>query len=294
MSRWFKSCFSEYYEDKAEENGEAAEKLEFGRIYMLPVEKILPNRSQPRKNFSDEAILSLADSIRQYGILQPLTVRYCSSLGVGEYELVAGERRLRAASVLGITKVPCIVINADNERSATLAVIENLQREDLDMFETASALSSLMELHGMTQEEIAGLLSVSQPYVANKLRILRLGEKERGFILSKGLGERHARAVLKIEDEEKRLLALKHISEKDLTAAQSEEYVKELLSTDKKSKKVKKSKLVIKDIRIFYNTIDKAIATVHKAGIGIIKEEKEKEDGIELIIKIPKEGMKKK
>ncbi|MBE6632629.1 MAG: ParB/RepB/Spo0J family partition protein [Ruminococcaceae bacterium] len=287
MSRWFKNCFSEYYSEKKEENGNE-EKAELGRIYLLPVEKILPNRSQPRKNFSDEAILSLADSIKQYGILQPLTVRCCESLGVGEYELVAGERRLRAARVLGMTKVPCIVINADDERSATLAIIENLQREDLDMFETAEALLSLMELHRMTQEEIASMLSVSQSYIANKIRILRLNTEERSIILSNGLSERHARAVLKLEDEKGRVEALRHIAEKKLNVSEAEKYVEESLYVEKRAKKRGKGKFVIKDIRIFYNTIEKAIATVHKAGIGIEKEEKEGENGIELIIRIPK------
>lgn len=298
MTKWFKKCFSEYYSEIEKERADTetdsrkttdAEYCdsEYGRIYMIETYRIKPNRSQPRKNFEDDAILSLADSIKRYGMLQPLTIRAFDS-DSSDFELVAGERRLRAAGILGLTEVPCIIITASDEQSATLAIIENIQRENLNMFETAEAIASLIDLHGMTQERIARDLSMSQSYVANKLRILRLGEDERALIIDNKLSERHARALIKIENMKLRKQALDYIIDKHLNVTASEEYIDGVLANEKDKKTRVKRKFVIKDIRIFYNTIDKAIATVHKAGIGIVKDEVESESEVQLIIRIPK------
>ena len=169
------------------------------RVHKIPVCRILPNPAQPRKYFDSDETLRLADSIRRHGILQPLCVRKPISVGDlddygGVYELIAGERRLRAAKLLGMAEVPCIVVEADSLRSAELAIIENLQREDLNMFDEASAISALIDLYGLTQEEVAAKLSASQSYVANKLRLLRFDDFERQVIIERRLTERHARA----------------------------------------------------------------------------------------------------
>ena len=167
--------------------------METGRVVFLPARSIRPNPAQPRKIFRPEALDELSDSIRQHGILQPLSVRRSGN----GYELIAGERRLRAAKLLGMAEVPCIVVEADSLRSAELAIIENLQREDLNMFDEASAISALIDLYGLTQEEVAAKLSASQSYVANKLRLLRFDDFERQVIIERRLTERHARALLR-------------------------------------------------------------------------------------------------
>ena len=160
------------------------------RIHKIAVCRILPNPAQPRKYFDSGETLRLADSIRTHGILQPLCVRKPVSTGDlhdfdGVYELIAGERRLRAAKLLGLAEVPCIIVEADSLRSAELAIIENLQREDLNIFEEASAIAALIHMYGLTQEEVAAKLSASQSYVANKLRLLRFDEEEQRRILEK-------------------------------------------------------------------------------------------------------------
>ncbi len=275
-------------------------------VYDIPTEAILPNRAQPRRVFEEDAIIKLADSIRQYGILQPLTVRRieddgedggsngkknkCSLEKSGRYELIAGERRLRAAKLLRMPTVPCLILEADSRRSAEIAIIENLQREDLNMFEEASAIAALMGIYRMTQEQIAACLSLSQSCVANKLRILRLSEEERRIILVYGLTERHARALLKLGDGERRLRALETIAERKMNVSAAEKYIEELLSPPLQPITVpqkSKRRFVIKDMRLFYNSIDRAIDTVRRAGIEVSSEKKEADGLIELVITIP-------
>ena len=178
-------------------------------IFQLRTDSIRPNRSQPRAEFDHNAIVRLADSIRRYGILQPLTVRPADSDDdLYDYELIAGERRLRAAKMLGYFTVPCIIVRADEQMSAELAIIENLLREDLNMFEQAYGFRTLIENHGLTQEEVARRMSMSQSAVANKLRLLRLTYEEQKMILETGLTERHARALLRLDSEADQLDAL--------------------------------------------------------------------------------------
>ena len=199
-------------------------------IVYIEVSKIAPNPSQPRKIFTDEGIIRLSDSIRQYGIMQPLTVRAFGE----EYELISGERRLRAAKESGLSEVPCIVLQASDSESAEMAIIENLMRQDLNVFEQAEAIEALLDSHELTQEDVAKKLSVSQSFIANKLRILRLSENEREKILRAGLTERHARALLKLKDNQARERALETIVSQGLNVAKAEEYIEKLLGTEEK------------------------------------------------------------
>ena len=262
-------------------------------VKMLPREDISPNPSQPRRFFEAEAIASLADSIRQYGIIQPLTVRHL--IHGDKYELIAGERRLRAAALLGMESVPCVILEIDETESAALAIIENLQRENLNMFEQASAISSLIRMYDLTQEDIARKLSVSQSFVANKLRLLRYLPDERTLILSSGLTERHARGLLRLTGDD-RLTALKHVIEQHLNVAETEEYVESLLhppvDEDKPSSAVEVSrprqKWVIRDVRLFFNSIHHAVDVMRQAGIAAETSRRETEDTTEILIRIPK------
>lgn len=292
---------------------------ESGRITQILVEKIIPNQSQPRLNFETNAILRLADSIRRYGILQPLTVRRRADMssdgitadgmtfdgeevmgGDEKFELVAGERRFRAARMLGFTAVPCIIIKADTQKSAELSLIENLLRENLNMFETANAISKLTKEFCLTQEEVAKKLSMSQSAVANKLRLLKLGIEEQNEILKNGLTERHARALLKIENGADRITVINHIVAYKLNVGATEIYIDRLLEeqyfevinriegeeSGNKEKNGRK-KPIIKDIRLFFNSVEHAVDIVKASGIDISSTRRETDDGIIIEINIP-------
>ena len=241
------------------------------RVCMLEECRILSNKRQPRKLFEERSILSLADSIHRHGILQPLSVRKEGQ----NYELVAGERRLRAARLLKMKRVPCIIINIDEETSAIISIIENIQRQDLNIFEEAMAIMTLKELYAMTQESIARTLSVSQSYVANKLRILRLSPEEQRKIIEQGLSERHCRALLRL-DGELRSEALDYIIRHNLNVAAAEGYVDRLCADIKKQPRVINSQL--KDLRLFYNSIDRAVNSVKKLGVNVITETVEEDN----------------
>ncbi len=276
---------------KEEKRERAGDKRRVQVVKMIPVEAIVPNPSQPRKFFTDDAIFRLADSIRIHGIIQPLCVRRPDGMS-GVFELVAGERRLRAAKRLGMAEVPCVMVEANSEESAHMAIVENIQRENLNMFEQAEAISSLMKVHCLTQEKIAEKISCSQSYVANKLRLLRLGEGEREEILSCGLSERHARALLRIKDDDARKSALHTVVRKEMNVAATEEYIDRLIEAEKKEKakerSEKKTKLIIKDVRILYNTIDRAVETVRLSGIDVQTLKRENAKDTEIVIRIPK------
>lgn len=198
-------------------------------VMQIKVDRIRPNRAQPRAEFDNNSIIRLADSIRRYGILQPLTVRKCDDDDIFDYELIAGERRLRAARLLGYFTVPCIVIEADERMSAEMAIIENLLREDLNMFEQAYGFKQLIENYSMTQEEVARKMSLSQSAVANKLRLLKLSYEEQKLIIESGLTERHARALLKIDSQEQRIEIIRHISSMKLNVLSTEQYIDNIL-----------------------------------------------------------------
>lgn len=204
---------------------------EVGRVSQIDVRLIKANEAQPRQEFDVDSIIKLADSIRRYGILQPLTVRRIPLGGGYCYELVAGERRLRAAKILGLKTVPCLLSEVNEALSAELALVENILRENLGMFEQAAAFANLSEKYGLTQEEIAAKMGMSQPAVANKMRLLKLSPEERALITQHGLTERHARALLRINSKGSRLLAIHHIVENNINVAETEKYVTELLSS---------------------------------------------------------------
>ena len=203
-------------------------------ILQLNIGEIKPNRAQPRSDFDNNSIIRLADSIRRYGILQPLTVRKTPDDASCPYELISGERRLRAAKLLGYLTVPCIIIEADEKMSAEMAIIENLLREDLNMFEKANGFKQLIENYGLTQADIARKMSLSQSAVANKLRLLKLSYEEQRLILETGLSERHARALLKVDSRDTRMDIIKRIAAQKMNVANTEQYIEKLLSRAEK------------------------------------------------------------
>lgn len=256
------------------------------KISDIPIIKIRPNKAQPRKVFNEEDLNALSQSIAENGILQPLTVRKVSTT---EYELIAGERRLRASVMAGLRKVPCIVIKCSEKESAVYALLENLQRSDLGMFEEARGVSRLIRRYGLTQQEAAVKLGKTQSTIANKLRLLRLTYEEQEWIENAGLSERHARALLKLGDEGARREALSKIISESLNVQQSENLINLMLnSSPKNNKKQGTSKAVIKDVRIFVNTINKAIDTMRLAGIDAQSDKTDTDNFIEYTIRIPK------
>ena len=255
------------------------------RIHMLPIERITPNPRQPRRHFPEQPLRELADSIRQHGVLQPLSVQKAD----GAYVLVGGERRLRAAGLAGLTHVPCILVKVTPQDSALLALVENLQRSDLHYLEEAAAISRLITTYGMSQEEAARRLGRSQPAVANKLRLLRLSD-ECGELLRKyELTERHARALLRLEEEDARLSALRYMGEKRLTVAAAEEYIEAQLQKKQREAKGKKPLFIIKDVRLFLNSVDRGMETIRRAGVDARFDRQDSEESITITIQIPKQ-----
>lgn len=244
------------------------------KIFHIPLGKISPNLNQPRKHFDLSSLRELAESIRENGILQPLTVRNAG----GKYILIAGERRLRAAHIAGLATVPCIIAETDERQTATLALLENIQRADLGFFEEAEAISSLMRICGYTQDSVAKKLGKSQSAISNKLRLLTLGSDVISKISDMGLTERHARALLRLPSRDARLSALRFIGDNKLNVYQTDIYIDALLgkNTPKKTAPGER-KYVIKDVRLFYNTVGKALETMRRAGIrtDIIRDEDE-------------------
>ena len=257
-----------------------------GRIHMLPIERISPNPRQPRRHFPEQPLRELAESIREHGVLQPLSVEKTP----GGYILVAGERRLRAAGLAGLTHVPCILVKVTSQDSALLALVENLQRSDLHYLEEAAAISRLISTYGMSQEEAAKRLGRSQPAVANKLRLLRLSPACCELLRKYNLTERHARALLRLEGDDARLAALRHIGEKQLTVAASEEYIESLLQ--KKQRKSKKPLYIIKDVRLFLNSVDRGMESIRRAGVDARFDRRDSDDEITITIQIPKQQVR--
>lgn len=262
------------------------QKEERAEVLQLPVEKIVPNPAQPRTYFEPQALRELAASIAQHGILQPLSVRRTGSV----YELIAGERRLRAAKLAKLAEVPCILIRADDEESSLLSLIENLQRRDLDFFEVALGYQRLIRVYGLTQEQTAARVGKSQSSVANKLRLLRFPEDLMAFIRTAGLSERHARSVLRLPPGRYRE-ALEHVASLGLTVAQTEAYVEELLDPPEppvKPPPAPKPRAMVRDVRIFLNTINRAFSVMRDSGVHATCEKEEGEGEVRLTIRIPK------
>lgn len=250
------------------------------RVLELPIDSISPNPNQPRSSFSPQALGELADSIAVHGVLQPLTVRQSPE----GWQLISGERRLRAARLAGLDTVPCIVAAVDEEESSLLALVENLQRRDLDFLEEALALSQLTASYHMTQEEVARRLGKSQGAIANKLRLLRLTPDALMLLRARGFTERHARALLRLP-EEKQLPAAQYVVEHDLTVSATEGYVDELLTPKAPPRR---PKFLLKDVRIFLNSITKNLKLVQSAGIQARCQREEDDREIRLTITLPK------
>ena len=258
-------------------------------ISWIETEKIMPNRSQPRTVFDAEGLNELAESIQKYGILQPLTVRELRERSIFssfQYELVTGERRLRAAKLIGMEKAPCIVIKTDAKTSAELAIIENLHRKDLNIFEEAAAIASLIEIYHMTQEQVAKKLSMTQAGVANKLRLLRLEKHEREQVLTNKLSERHARALLRIKNPSLRQCILSHIVRHSLNVKQTEDYIDQKLSAEKREDKQQEARVI--DYKTMLKTIEKAVEYTRNGGARVKTQCSETDSDIIYTISIPK------
>lgn len=251
------------------------------RILYLSPDAIRPNPDQPRRFFDPDGLEELANSIRALGILQPLTVRQTSD----GWELVAGERRLRAASLAGLDRVPCIPLQTDSQNSSLLALVENLQRRDLDFLEEALALDKLLRTYCLSQDEVARRIGKSQSAVANKLRLLRLPPKVLSRLREGGLTERHARALLRLENDHRLEQATEYLITHRLTVAQTDQYVEELLSPKKPKPK---RTYIIKDVRLFLNSVTRGLSMMRSAGVDAGFQRQDTEDAICLIIRIPK------
>lgn len=262
-------------------------------ITYVGIDHIRPNPYQPRKQFNKMALEELCDSIKQYGVLQPINVRRLSH---GTYELVAGERRLRAATMAGLQEIPAIIINVDDNDSAVMALIENLQREDLSYMEEAEGYSNLINEHGFTQEELAQKIGKSQSTIANKIRLLKLSPLIKKILSDNNLTERHARALLKLHDEQLQLKVLRLVCERGLNVKKTEELVERAI--DKYSKNIKqrttsekKMTKAIKDVRIFVNTIKQAIDIMRQSGVNAKAAQVDRGEYIEFVVRVPKNNM---
>ena len=253
------------------------------RVFYLSVDKIHPNPAQPRRYFDDESLVELSRSILRYGIIQPLTVRH----GAQGYELIAGERRLRAARLAGLREVPCLLARADEEDSPLLALIENLQRRDLHWYDEAVAIARLISSYGLSQEQAAEKLGKSQSAVANKLRLLRLSPECVALLREHELSERHARALLRLTDDEARYAAAREIVERGYNVAQTEAYIDALLRAQAVAPQ-RQPTYVIKDVRIFLNSIRRQLGIMQRAGVDAAVEREETDDEIRMTIRIPR------
>ena len=262
--------------------------LRRGGIVYLSTEDIVPNPVQPRKRFDDEGLEELSRSIKDYGILNPLSVRLRGS----RYELVAGERRLRAARLAGLKEVPCILLDVNMEDASLIALVENLQRRDLDFIEEANGINQLIRMFGMSQEEAARRIGKSQSAVANKLRLLRLPPDVLEALRQNGLTERHGRALLRLPDGDSQRAALLYIIDNGLTVAATDAYIDALLQQQEQEPEPPKAgsrrTFVLKDVRVFLNTLSRSIDLMKQGGIDAGLRREETEDQLILTISIPK------
>ena len=259
------------------------------KMITVPTDSIVKNPHQPRKIFEEAALFELAESIRSCGIIQPLTVR---KLNDTTYELIAGERRLKAAKLIGLKEVPVIVMNVNEDASALVALIENLQRADLSFFEEAISYDQLIREFAYTQDELAFKLGKKQSTIANKLRLLRLSDEIKAFAVEHQLSERHCRSLLRLDNEDLQKKAVHQIVTKNLNVMETDAYIDNLLS-EKISKEKKEKRLVplFRDIRIFSNTLKQAVEMMNKAGVCANTKKNETDTHIEYVIRIDKSGL---
>ena len=258
------------------------------KVVEIDINMIIPNPNQPRTDFQDTEISALAESILQNGILQPLSVRKCSE----GFELIAGERRLRAAKICVFKVVPCIVHEVSDRNSAILALVENIQRQDLSFFDEATAIEKLITYYGMTQEDAAAKLGKAQSTIANKLRLLRLTPEERELIVKFGLTERHARSLLKLASSTDRLVILEKIVKNNLNVERTEKLIEDYIGNQREKASYKKRSKVFQNVKMFVNTINKAVETMQSAGIQADSKKIQNEDYIEYRIRIPVQKVK--
>ncbi|MBZ4662524.1 MAG: ParB/RepB/Spo0J family partition protein [Caloramator sp.] len=255
-------------------------------IINIPITKIRQNMYQPRKIFNQEALIELSESIREFGVLQPISVRRIND---NLFELVAGERRLRASQLAGLTEIPAIIVDITDTESAVLALIENLQREDLNYLEEAEGYYNLIKEHGFTQEELAVRIGKKQSTIANKLRLLKLSNEVKEMLISEGLTERHARALLKLEDESLQKKVIGEVIKKGLTVKKTEELIEKILNENQninKNNKNNKNKYKWNiNTKIITNTIKQIM---EKSGIEAEYKQKELDEYLEIVVRIPK------
>ena len=251
--------------------------METGRVVFLPVKAIETNPDQPRQVFTEESLSELAESIRRHGILQPLSVRRTAT----GYQLIAGERRLRAGVQAGLTEVPCLLMRLDDQESGAISLVENLQRQDLSYIETAQGIQTLMARYGMSQEQVARLLGKSQSSIANKLRLLQHSRPVLEQLRQTGLTERHARALLKLRDDVQKLQAISVIARQGMTVAKAEQYIESLLAQ-------KQAKAPKANVGAFLNNLNQSLARIQLSGIPAVSERRETDSQIVLTITIPK------
>ena len=290
-----KSPFSRFFgggvkEEQIEEQNEVNvdPKMATEEVIKIPIEKITPNRYQPRTVFDDEKIEELSRTIHTHGVIQPIVVRPFGD----QYEIIAGERRYRAMKKLEWTEVPAIVRNLNDKETASIALIENLQREELTAIEEALAYQQLLELHSLTQEALAQRLGKGQSTVANKLRLLKLPQFVQNAILNRELTERHARALIAIKDEQLQQQLIQAVKEYDWNVRQLEDQIQIILQPEEEVEKPKKDKplrkAISKDVRIALNTIKQSLSMVSKSGITVKTEEEDTEEYYQITVKIPK------
>lgn len=265
------------------------------KITYIPIDNIRPNPYQPRRNFEYGSLEELCNSIKEYGVIQPINVRRTPAKN---YELVSGERRLRASMMAGLEEIPAIVIEVNEDDLAIMALIENLQREDLGYMEEAEGYKNLINEHGLTQEELAQKIGKSQSTIANKIRLLRLSPMIKKILADNRLTERHARALLRLHDEQLQLKVLQKVCENDLNVKRTEELVQRALdkyANPKAHQNEKQLTRSIKDIRIFVNTIRQAIDLMKKSGVNAKAAQIDRGEFVEFIVRIPKkdQSMKK-
>ncbi len=258
------------------------------KIEHVAIDRVIPNPYQPRKVFSDAALQELADSILEHGLMQPITVRMIGN----SYELIAGERRLKASKLAGLETIPAVIVEVTTKDSAVLALIENLQRENLNFLEESQAYHKIMQDYGYTQQELAATLGKNQSTVANKLRVLKLSPMVQKLLVENNLTERHARALLKLPNEEYQLMALEKVIKQELNVKRTEQIIEQMLVDITKEDMIKhkanqKVKSYIRDMRLVTNTITEAVNLIQKAGVDAKYTMKEHADSYEIRIKIP-------
>ncbi|MFA5576709.1 MAG: nucleoid occlusion protein [Tissierellaceae bacterium] len=256
-------------------------------IRYIPIADIRPNPYQPRRDFNQKSLEELSQSIRSYGVIQPISVR---QIRANAYELIAGERRLRASEIAKLSEIPAIIVDYRDKESALIALMENLQREDLNFIEEAEGYNNLIVDHGFTQQEIAEQMGKSQSTIANKLRLLKLPEDVKGDLLRYNLTERHGRALLKLSGDDLKRRILNRIVKNDLNVNKAEALVDGILNDLTKNEEdgIRQNIKSLISIRIYLNTMKKAFSAIKESGIEAEYKEVDKGDHVEVIVKIPK------